>query len=103
MQLKIWWSINCINLYWVRYFLLVNLRNLEPKTKQIKYNSVKKRIRQARVSKRYCSIMIFFFDLDDTLYNEKIFLKSGFNEVSKLLSKETQLNKNCIYKRLTKF
>ena len=45
--------------------------------------------------------MIAVFDLDDTLYNEISFVKSGFNEVSKLLSKETQLNKNFIYKRLT--
>tara|TARA_B100000401_G_scaffold95439_1_gene61208 strand:+ start:1727 stop:2389 length:663 start_codon:yes stop_codon:yes gene_type:complete len=44
--------------------------------------------------------MIAVFDLDDTLYNEISFVKSGFNEVSKLLSKETKLNKNSIYKRL---
>ena len=35
--------------------------------------------------------MIAVFDLDDTLYNEISFVKSGFNEVSKLLSKRNQV------------
>ena len=46
--------------------------------------------------------MIAVFDLDDTLYNEISFVKSGFNEVSKLLSKETKLNKNSIHPNIRK-
>ncbi len=44
--------------------------------------------------------MIAVFDLDDTLYSEISFVKSGFNEVSKFLSKESKLNRNSIYRRL---
>ena len=38
--------------------------------------------------------MIIIFDLDDTLYDEINYVKSGFEEVSKFLNKNFSINKN---------
>ena len=44
--------------------------------------------------------MIVIFDLDDTLYNEIDFVKSGFNKVSIYLAQEYKLDKEKVYKKL---
>lgn len=41
--------------------------------------------------------MVIIFDLDDTLYNEKTFVFSGFNEVAKWISSCTSISQNEIY------
>ena len=41
--------------------------------------------------------MVIIFDLDDTLYNEKSFVFSGFNEVAKWISSCTSISQNEIY------
>ena len=46
--------------------------------------------------------MIIIFDLDDTLYNEIEFVKSGFKSVAYYLSKKTQYSQNFIYLELLK-
>jgi len=44
--------------------------------------------------------MIVIFDLDDTLYREIDFVKSGFNKVSIYLAQEYKLDKEKVYKKL---
>jgi putative hydrolase of the HAD superfamily len=44
--------------------------------------------------------MILIFDLDDTLYQEKTFVKSGINEVAQFLSKKFNLDYGLIYEDL---
>ena len=46
--------------------------------------------------------MILIFDLDDTLYEEKEFVKSGFKAVSRYLHLKFKLNKNKIFLKLLK-
>jgi len=43
-------------------------------------------------------IKLVIFDLDDTLYNERDFVYSGFIEVSKYLSSKYKIDKNKLYK-----
>jgi putative hydrolase of the HAD superfamily len=47
-------------------------------------------------------IKVILFDLDDTLYDEKLFVKSGFKEVSKYIADNFDINKKDFYKALIK-
>src|ERR1051325_5244608 len=44
--------------------------------------------------------MVLVFDLDDTLYEELTFVKSGFKAVAKFLNKEYGLPQMPVYKKL---
>jgi len=46
------------------------------------------------------AIKALLFDLDDTLYNEKIFIKSGFKEVAKFINNKFNIGKKNIFKIL---
>lgn len=50
------------------------------------------------LSKGEDMIKVILFDLDDTLYNERDFVFSGFNEVAKYLNEKYSLEKNNLYK-----
>lgn len=47
-------------------------------------------------------IKLIIFDLDDTLYNEKKYVLSGFKAVAKFLSKEQKISSSSIYGVLVK-
>lgn len=46
------------------------------------------------------SIEAILFDLDDTLYDEKQFVKGGFKAVSSYISKKNNINQNVMYRLL---
>ena len=46
------------------------------------------------------TIKAILFDLDDTLYEEKLFVKSGFKEVAKFIEDKFKINKKDFYKIL---
>jgi len=45
-------------------------------------------------------IRALLFDLDDTLYDEKQFVRSGFKEVAKFIDDKFNINKKIFYKIL---
>lgn len=47
------------------------------------------------------TIKAILFDLDDTLYEEKEFVKSGFKEVAKFISNKFKINEKIFYKILS--
>lgn len=47
------------------------------------------------------TIKAILFDLDDTLYEEKEFVKSGFKEVSRFISNKFKINEKIFYKILS--
>lgn len=47
--------------------------------------------------------MILVFDLDDTLYQELFYVKSGFRAVAKFMARQLGLAEQTIYKKLLKY
>lgn len=46
------------------------------------------------------SVKVFVFDLDDTLYNELDFVKSGFRAVSEFLSRTFKIDEEAVYEKM---